>query len=288
VADLVCELRAFRRWPFPLLAVGVAVFTVVLMPINAGYGPQFLNGDAESYDEQLELYYTDLVFTRSSGQTAGQILALVLGAALVLVSKRSARLSLPRLGAAMIGGLFLAAINAAVALRLAAMAAPDTLDSVEGVRAVGMTFAADPLHDPGVLRVLLSGLAAFPLYAAAGAIWAAVIRQWQWWVLISLSWVPGSLFGWFTSVGTEYPNAVVPFLLDTLVPPAATIASAQVTADEQYTNLALGAQADSYPPTVAAVAVLAGPVLYAGIGYVVASWRRKARARNGVATAVEA
>lgn len=271
------ELRALGRWPFLLVALGVAIVAALLMQPNAGYAESWVNGDAQGEDQALEVYYTGVVFTRTSGHTAGQILALVLGAMLTLTGKTRGGVAgaVPpaRVIAALLGGAVLALVNVAVTLPLAAAVHPATHPAIAERRSYGMTFDAVPLHDPGVLRVLVTGLMAFPLYAVAGVVWATMIRQWQWWVLIGTVWLPGVVCGVFAMLIAEHVGPVGSFLLCTLVPPVATVVSTQSTAAEQYVWLGIGSLNERYPAPLAAAAVLAGPVFYATAGYLLARLR---------------
>ena len=275
-------VRELFRWRFLLVAVAVALLVVLLMKLNADYAEAWVNGDAQGEDQELELYYTGVVFTRTAGHTAGQLLALVLGAMLTLASSVATRPIPPaRVGAALLGGAVLALVNVAVAVPLAAAVYPATHPAMAERHSYGMTFDAVPLHDPGVLRVLVTGLAAFPLYALAGVIWATIIRRWQWWILIATSWLPAAGCGVIAPRIADDVGPAWTFLLCTLVPPIATVVSAQSTAAEQYVWLGIGTLAERYPPSLAAAAVLAGPLLYAAVGYLLARSRERRNAPSG-------
>jgi hypothetical protein len=279
------ELRGLCRSPFLLVAPAVAVLAALLMQLNADYAEAWVNGDPQGDDQALEMYYTGVVFTRTSGHTAGQILALVLGAMLTLTASRPSGASRPvppaRVVAALLGGAVLALVNAAVALPLAAAVHPATHPAIADRHSYGMTFDAVPLHDPGVLRVLVTGLMAFPLYAVAGVVWGTMIRQWQWWVLIGMVWLPGVVCGVFAMLVADRVGPVWSFLLCTLVPPVATVVSTQSTAAEQYVSLAIGSLNEQYPPPLAAAAVLAGPMFYTAAGYLLARLRGTDTPRTG-------
>jgi hypothetical protein len=269
------ELRRLGRWQFLLVAVGVAVLVVLLMEPNADYAEAWVNGDAQGEDQELELYYTGVVFTRTAGHTSGQILALVLGAMLTLTGRPPPSGEIrpippARVGAGLVGGAILALVNVVVAVPLAAAVYPATHPAMADRYSYGMTFDAVPLHDPGVLRVLVTGLAAFPLYAVAGVIWATMIRRWQWWILIGIGWLPAVGCGVIVQGVAVDVGPAWSFLLCTLMPPIATVVSAQSTAAEQYVWLGIGSLAERYPPPLAAAAVLAGPMLYAAVGYLLA------------------
>src|SRR5688572_9833634 len=119
------EVRWLGRWPFLLVAVAVAVAVavVLLMPLNADYAGVWVNGDVQGDDQALEVYYTGVVFTRTAGHTAGQVLALVLGAMLTLTGRlpngRTRPIPPGRVGAALAGGAVLALLNVIVAVPLA-------------------------------------------------------------------------------------------------------------------------------------------------------------------------
>jgi hypothetical protein len=109
----------------------------------------FVNGDPQGDVQGAESAFTDHVFTYTSGVLYGQVLSAVVG---VVLARRH------RHGVA----LLVAAVLSAVLAAVTALVGRALVEPVVGV-AVGMAF-----DHAAPRRVLLTELAAYPLYAACG------------------------------------------------------------------------------------------------------------------------
>jgi hypothetical protein len=166
-------------WPVPVMVLTV----LVMMPINERFYEFWVNYDSQGDAQQHEWYYATRIFRYTSGILYGQLLALLAGAAL------SCRYAQARaLAAAIPLAVLLAGVTFAVAYPLARVRE-------------GTYFTTAPLDDPVLVRVLLSELAAYPLYAAAGVGLGTLIggrlrrRAARW----PLALIPLFLLGWMVA-----------------------------------------------------------------------------------------
>ncbi|MDW5323002.1 hypothetical protein [Plantactinospora sp. KLBMP9567] len=258
-------------WCGPVLLVAAAV---LLMPVNAGYHDFWVNYDPQGDDQLLARYHTDGVQTATSGFLVGHLLALLLGAALVLADYAPARLAGPvpdprrvlpgKLTVAVGAGLLLALLNAAVSIPLAASGL-GTPPSRARVEAAGLSFDPDLLADSGVRLTIAVGLAMFPLLAAVGVGLGALVGTWSRLFAVLVLWGLASIVvGGAVSLSAPRPPALVFGLLLAALPISGhvaigwgALAGSPVGSGEVPTGY----------PELAAVAALAGGLGYASFGY---------------------
>lgn len=192
-------VRAELRLPGTRMRVGlaaavVAVAALVLMPING-----FLGGstDPQSAEQPYFDWYSRALWQHSSGFLIGQLVALALGAALVFNGPiRSPRVLATKAVVAAGAGVLLAAVNAAVAIPVAAVIVGTA--PVRELEYLGWppgTYLANVLGDPAALRTLAVLLGAFPLYTLIG-VGLGVLVLWRWVRLpVILLWWVGSCWG---------------------------------------------------------------------------------------------
>ncbi|WP_262287017.1 hypothetical protein [Micromonospora sp. MA102] len=179
-------LPALRRtvthpavWSLPAMALLV----LAAMPLNDGFYDFWVNYDAQGDAQQYERIYTTRIFRHTSGFLCGQLLALLVGAALVRRNSQARALAV-----AVPLAVLLAGVSFAVAYPLARAR-------------TGSFLTTPPLDDPVLVRVLLCELAAYPLYAAAGVGLGALLgrlrRRATRWPLVVLL-----LLGWFVATMT--------------------------------------------------------------------------------------
>jgi hypothetical protein len=181
----LAQLRALARIPVAWLApITVAGLAVLLMPVNERYYLTLVNYDPQGDRQQFEWLYTTALMRHTSGFLCGQLIALCLGA---LLGRRLIRSPAPGGGnarswlaptvvAAAIAGMALALVNLAVTTPLAGGHTRLTM-SVARVRATGLEFHPDLVHDPGFWHVLLVGLLVFPAWAMAGVGAGALVSR---------------------------------------------------------------------------------------------------------------
>ncbi|SBT67833.1 hypothetical protein GA0070622_4914 [Micromonospora sediminicola] len=167
-------------WSVPAMALLV----FVAMPFNDGFYSFWVNYDAQGDAQQYELLHTTRIFRYTSGVLCGQALALLAGAALAVRNTQARALVV-----AVPLAVLLAGVAVAVAYPLARARE-------------GIFFTTGALDDPVLVRVLLSEVAAYPLYAAAGVglgtlLGARLRRSATRWPLVLLF-----LLGWFAATLT--------------------------------------------------------------------------------------
>ncbi|MEG3632614.1 hypothetical protein [Micromonospora palythoicola] len=184
----------------------MVLLVLVAMPFNDAFYGFFVNNDAQGEAQQHELMHATRIFRYTSGLLCGQVLALLAGTAL------AARYAQARaLAVAVPLSVLLAGVAVAAAYPLA-----------RG-REVG-SFTTPALDDPILVRVLLSEVAAYPLYAAAGVGLGALLgerlrRPATRWPLVLLL-----LLGWFVATMTgllQDDRFAAPYALLWTVPPIA-------------------------------------------------------------------
>ncbi|MFY1686922.1 hypothetical protein [Plantactinospora sp. WMMB782] len=267
-------LRSPVSWVAPALLVTAAV---LLMPLNAGYHDFWVNYDPQGDDQLLTRYHVDGVQTATSGFLVGHLLALLLGAVLVLADYAPARLahrdSVPDPGLVLPGklvvaagaGLLLGLLNAAVSVPLAASdwgPAP----SRDRVAAAGLAFDPELLADSGVRLTIAVGIAMFPLLAAVGVGLGALVGTWSRLCAVLVLWGLASVvLGGAVSLSTPRLAAPTFALLLLAVPISGHVAigwGALAGSDAADGGVAIGY------PELAAIAALAG-----GLGYALAGCR---------------
>ncbi|MGX7675364.1 hypothetical protein [Plantactinospora sp. DSM 117369] len=260
-------------WCGPVLLVAAVV---LLMPVNAGYHDFWVNYDPQGDDQLLAGYYTGGVQIATSGFLVGHLLALLLGAALVLADYAPARLVGPdaapdprrvlpgKLTVAAGAGLLLALLNAAVSIPLAAsdLGTPPSRARVE---AAGLSFDPDLLADPGVRLTIAVGLAMFPLLAAVGVGLGALLGTWSRLFAVLVLWGLASIVvGGAVSLSTPRPPALVFGLLLAGLPISGHVAIGWGAL--AASPVGSGGVPTGYPE-LASVAALAGGLGYAAFGY---------------------
>lgn len=206
-------------WSVPLMALVVRA----TRGFNHGYYEFFVNGDPQGDAQQAEWQFATHVFTYTSGVLAGQLLSAVVGIALA----RRHRHGIALLVAAALSAL-LAVVTVAVGRPLTEPAGP---------------LAAGPPFDDGVPgRVLLTELAAYPLYAAIGV--GLGVLLWRLpggWrrlllVLLALGWIVATATGLF-----QNDTFVAPVWLLGLPPVAASgsVALAALAVDDRGDEVAV-------------------------------------------------
>ncbi|GHJ54207.1 hypothetical protein Nm8I071_35140 [Nonomuraea sp. TT08I-71] len=161
----------------------VALLALVAMPFNDGFYNFWVNYDAQGDAQQQEMLYATRIFRYTSGFLGGQVLALVAGAVLGRRNTQARALAV-----AVPLAILLAGVTFAVAYPLASARE-------------GTFLASPPLDDPVLVRVLLSELAAYPLYAAAGVGLGTLLggrlrrRAAHWPLLLLLAWSVTTMTG---------------------------------------------------------------------------------------------
>ena len=143
-------LRRLARHPAVWSLPVMALLACAAMPFNSGYYEYWINFDPQGEGQQQEWVQTRRIFRYTSGVLCGQLLALVVGAALSRRYRQAVALAV-----AVPVGVLLAGVTVLVAFPLAT--------SLESTRS-----AVPAVDNPILMRMLLHELAAFPLYAAAG------------------------------------------------------------------------------------------------------------------------
>jgi hypothetical protein len=168
-------------WSLPVMALLV----FVAMPLNEGYYGFWVNFDAQGGAQQHEWISTTRIFKHTSGFLCGQLLALLVGAALVRRNSQTRALAV-----AVPLAVLLAGVSFAVAYPLAR-------------GRTGSSLTTPALDDPVLVRVLLCELAAYPLYAAAGVGLGALLSgrlrrratRWPLVLLLVLGWFVATMIG---------------------------------------------------------------------------------------------
>jgi len=166
-------------WALP----ATALLVVVSMPVNDGFYEYWVNFDPQGDAQQHEWHYATRIFRYTSGVLCGQLLAFVAGT--VLAGRRR---QVVALATAVPLAVVMAAVTVAVAYPLARSGE-------------GGYFTTGALDDPVLVRVLAVELAAFPLYAAAGVGFGAVVdrvprrARWALAVVLGLGWCLATLTG---------------------------------------------------------------------------------------------
>ncbi|WP_426509125.1 hypothetical protein ACPPVO_00455 [Dactylosporangium sp. McL0621] len=94
----------------------VALLGRALRPLNAGFYLRYINFDPQSDAELLDQRHADAAALATSGLGAAQLVALLLGAALVARGRPSPARTVARMAAAAVAGLVLAAADLAAVL----------------------------------------------------------------------------------------------------------------------------------------------------------------------------
>ncbi len=201
--ELRSLLRAWYLWPLPPVA---AVLAWWLVPLNANLYARFIDSDAQAPDQIAGEYATDVVAVHTSGFSSGYLLAMLAGAVLVLRDRRLAG-PLPVVRAASgVGPSFevrrLFAAKVAAAGLLASVLGPACLVgglprahaavahhwALSELPQRGVSIDELTLWDPQVLMVVVSGLLAFPAWAAVGVGLGGILGRW--WRLAILAALP--------------------------------------------------------------------------------------------------
>lgn len=190
------ELRLRRTWVRAGRAAAVvAVVALVLMPVN---GSVLVSGhpEAQAPEEYFYDWYDRSLWQYSSGFLINQLVVLAVGAALVFDGPvRSPRVLAAKAVLAAGAGVLLAAVNAAVAIPVAALiVGPPPVRDLQRAGWEPGTYLTNVLGDPPALLALAVLLGAFPLYALIGVGLAVLVPRR--WVLVSmvLVWWVGSFW----------------------------------------------------------------------------------------------
>jgi hypothetical protein len=171
------------RWRLLSHPVAWAVPLVVLMAIaahafNDGYYEQLVNSDPQGDVQLHEWYRTTLIFRYTTGLLAGQLIALVVGAALATRHRLWVALAI------------------AVPLSAAAAGAVFVTGQLMGPVGQQVHISYVPLDDPVFVRVMVRELAAYPLYAWAGVGIGSLLRdRIQWVFLLVPAWAVATFAG---------------------------------------------------------------------------------------------
>jgi hypothetical protein len=176
MSGLIDEWRVLRRaWLVWVMPLSVAGFAVLLGPLNGGFYETFVGSDAQGFDQQMEAYRVGGAQLYTSGFFAGQIVAMLFGALLVLRDSSPAAPVRPaKLAAAVLGGAVLGLIAVVAAAWVAAGRVDDRWFGLLG--GSGEVFESGPLRYAGTWRAIVVGLVGFPVWALIGVGLAARFR----------------------------------------------------------------------------------------------------------------
>jgi hypothetical protein len=185
--------RRVRRhpvvWAVPLLALVATVAWVC----NGGFS-DMVNPDPQSEFQLDEWKRMTAIFQHTTGLLYGQLLALIVGAALAARHRWAVAVALAGLMSA--------------ALAVTAFFAGQLLGPL-GAASDGDYL---PMGDPVFIRMLIRELVAYPLYALSGVGLGVLIRHWlvpRGWTLIALlvpPWMVATLVGLFQNDGGDAPH----------------------------------------------------------------------------------
>jgi hypothetical protein len=165
-------------WSVPLMALAVRSTA----GFNRGFYEYFVNGDPQGDAQQAEWQYATHVFTYTSGVLVGQLLSVVVGMELARRHRHGFALTLSVALSALLAG-----VTVAVGRPL--------------VEPVGRLAAGLPVDHAEPGRVLLTEVAAYPLYAAIGVGLGVLLWRlpggWNRPVLVALAlgWIVGTATG---------------------------------------------------------------------------------------------
>jgi hypothetical protein len=205
--------RRVRRhpvvWAVPLLALVATVAWVC----NGSYYDSAVNSDPQGEFQVGEWRRTTAIFHHTTGLLYGQILALIVGAALAARHRWAVALAL----AGLLSG----------ALAATAFFAGQLLGPLGQAEHGGYL----PMGDPVFVRMLIRELVAYPLYAFCGVGLGVLIRNWLFplaWPLIVLvvpPWMVGTLVGLF-----QQDHGAAPHWLYWVAPPIAAATAVSLSA----------------------------------------------------------
>lgn len=213
-----------------LLATAVAAVALV-GENHSAY--DLYNFDPQGNDQQLAYLHATAAYLYTSGQSVGQLAAMLFGAA--LATARASRSARTTVAIAAAGGAGLAMVNAATAVPRAARLVPE-LGLIVDVNRQGVPFEPALSHQPEVAAALVVGLLGFPLWAVIGAGVGALVGRW--WPVAGFGWYGASFLlmcvpavGFSSDATAESPAAAtVRFLLLLAVPQYNTIAATTMVA----------------------------------------------------------
>jgi hypothetical protein len=208
------ELRALpRHWPLWTLLPFAAIAGWGMLPVNADLYRTHINFDPQGADQTLDNYRVDVFAVYTSGLAWAQLLALFLGAYLVLRDPRLSRSEPPALvakaAAAALAGLLLAMTALAAALPTAHEHLADH-EALQILPQHGVAANELSLADGSVLLVVLCGVATVVLAAVAGVGVGGLLGGWRrrWpfvWLLVGVLALDGLNFMFDSQVVEDYP-----------------------------------------------------------------------------------
>jgi hypothetical protein len=242
--------RRLRRhpvvWAVPLLALVATVAWVC----NGSFYDTAVNSDPQGDFQLGEWRRTTAIFHHTTGLLYGQLVALIVGAALAARHRWAVALAL--------AGLLSGAL-AATAFFAGQLLGP-----------LGQADHGDylPMGDPVFVRMLVRELVAYPLYAFSGVGLGVLIRTWlvaRAWpliVLVAPPWMIGTLVGLFQNGDGDAPH-----WLYWVAPPIAAATAVSLSALSMVERF--GPAATAEPVLLgdwgneASIALLAGATVYA-------------------------
>jgi hypothetical protein len=271
------EWRAVRRdrlvWCMPLAVVALAL---LMGPANGRYAERNAGFDPQGFEQQWDVYLVSGVQLYTSGFFAGQLVAALFGALLVLRDRRpDPPVRWAKLAAAMLGGVGLGVTTFAAAASVAGRRAADS-DLVPALDDYGVPFDLTILNHAAAWRAIAVGLVGFALWAIVGVGLAAFTGRWVVPVLsVPLGWLVGwGVVEWFAlGDGGDVYWGLWWLLLAVVVVPILP-----ATSNAYLVDLTI----DSVAGAVGAVLVMA---LYATVSTVIGRYRWRPRPATHVPAA---